>query len=245
MRGFIKSLRLNADAGEKSGYPFDLPAVRALDALCFDAPVTFFIGENGTGKSTVLEAAAVNLGFNPEGGTKNFSFSTRESHSPLAEHITVVKAPRRPKDGFFLRAESFYNVATEIERMDAVPGFAPPVAKAYGPRPLHGQSHGESFMALFENRFRSDGLYLFDEPEAALSPARQLELLARIDGLVKRGSQFVVATHSPFLPAYPGAGIYVFSERGIEKTRYEDTVHYAVTKRFINDPQGYLKLLLG
>lgn len=175
-----------------------------------DTPVTFLVGENGSGKSTLLEAIAVSCGFNAEGGTRNFTFSTRATHSELGEYITVAKR-RYPRDGFFLRAESFYNVATNIDEMDEEPSFSPRLIDSYGGVSLHSQSHGESFLALVQNRFGGEGLYLLDEPEAALSPTRQLTLLGEMHQLVERNSQFIIATHSPILMAYPGARIYELS----------------------------------
>ncbi|RJR38562.1 MAG: ATP-binding cassette domain-containing protein [Deltaproteobacteria bacterium] len=171
-------------------YPFSLPAVRHLDILKFHPQVTYLVGENGSGKSTLLEALAVSLGFNPERGTKNFRFGTRPSHSELHRYIRLAKGVKRPRDGFFLRAESFFNVATEIERLDSEPG-GPPIIDSYGGRSLHEQSHGESFLALLNERFGGHGLYLLDEPEAALSPQRQLAVLVRSHDLVKDNSQFI------------------------------------------------------
>ena len=225
-------------------YPFSLPAVRALDKLEPHPKVTFFVGENGSGKSTLLEAIAVAMGFNAEGGSKNFRFGTRLSHSVLNEYLRIVKGVKRPKDGFFLRAESFFNVATEIEKLDNEPGFGPPVISYYGNHSLHEQSHGESFMALLLNRFGGHGVYLLDEPEAALSPQRQLAALARIHELVCADSQFIIATHSPILMAYPDAWIYQFTAHGIERIAYEDTEHYRVTRSFVTDPGRMLRSLM-
>lgn len=225
-------------------YPFSLPAVRGLDQLEPHPKVTFFVGENGSGKSTLLEAIAVAMGFNPEGGSKNFRFGTRTSHSVLHAHLRIAKGVRRPKDGFFLRAESFFNVATEIERMDEEPSFDPPVISYYGNHSLHEQSHGESFMALLVNRFGGNGVYLLDEPEAALSPQRQLAALARIHELVCADSQFIIATHSPILMAYPDAWIYQFTERGAVRVAYEDTEHYQVTRSFMMNPERMLQALM-
>ncbi len=224
-------------------YPFVLPAVRALDTLELHPKVTFFVGENGSGKSTLLEAMAISLGFNPEGGTKNFRFGTRASHSPLHEYIRVAKGIRRPKDGFFLRAESFFNVATEIEHLDEAPSFGPPVIDSYGKRSLHEQSHGESFLALMMNRFGGNGVYILDEPEAALSPQRQLAVLSRIHDLVNTDSQFIIATHSPILMAYPDAWIYSCGASGLERVNYHDTEHYQVTRDFLSNPERMLRLL--
>jgi predicted ATPase len=187
-----------------SDYPFCLPAVKTLDILPLHPNVTFFVGENGTGKSTLLEAIAICWGFNPEGGTNNFRFSSHASHSDLWKYIRLVREAQRPLDGFFLRAESFYNVATYIDELEII--------NSYGGRSLHEQSHGESFFAAFMNRFSGQGLYILDEPEAALSPLRQMALLSRIHELVKANSQFIIATHSPIIMAYPDSLIYQLSE---------------------------------
>jgi predicted ATPase len=226
-------------------YPFSLPAVRSLETVKLHPCVTYFVGENGSGKSTLLEAIAVACGFNPEGGTKNFRFGTRVSHSELHEYIRVAKGIKRPRDGFFLRAESFFNVATEIERMDAEPAIAPPVIDSYGGRSLHEQSHGESFMALMLNRFGGNGLYILDEPEAALSPQRQLSALARIHQLVHENSQFIIATHSPILMAYPEAHIYACSADGIKLVDYYDTEHFRVMRNFVVNPKRMLDVLFA
>ncbi|MES2670488.1 MAG: AAA family ATPase [Pseudomonadota bacterium] len=226
-------------------YPFSLPVVRNLHTLELHPKVTFIIGENGSGKSTLLEAIATAWGFNPEGGTKNFRFKTRESHSTLHEHITLVKGIRRAKDGFFLRAESFFNVATEIERLDEEPAFSPPIIDSYGEVSLHQQSHGESFFALMMHRFSGSGLYVLDEPEAALSPQRQLAMIARLHQLLQSHSQFVIATHSPILMAYPDACIYQIGDSGLQQIEYEQTEHYLVTKAFLGNPKRQLDQLLG
>jgi predicted ATPase len=225
-------------------YPFSLPAVRSLDALELHPKVTFVIGENGSGKSTLLEAIAVSLGFNAEGGTRNFRFGTRRSHSELHEYLRVSKGFRRPRDGFFLRAESFFNVATEIEHLDeGFPGL-PRVIDSYGGLSLHEQSHGESFLALMTERFGGKGLYILDEPEAALSPQRQLAVLSRMHDLVLDDSQFIVATHSPILMAYPDARIYQCGADGITDVAYQDTEHFQVTRNFLLDPERTLRELL-
>ena len=211
--------------------------------LALTNPVTFLMGENGAGKSTLLEAIAVAYGFNPEGGTKNFHFSTSASHSSLWRSLTLTKRGF-PEDGFFLRAESFYNVATNIDQMDEGPSFGGQVIDSYGGISLHRQSHGESFLALVQNRFGGHGIYLLDEPEAALSPTRLLSLLVLIDDLVKNDSQLIIATHSPILMAYPGADILHFSENGIQAVPYKETEHYQVTRRFLEDPGRMLRYLL-
>ena len=226
-------------------YPFSLEAVRALSRLVLHPKVTFFIGENGSGKSTLLEAIAVNWGFNAEGGTRNFRFGTRQSHSSLHEYLRLVKGVRRPKDGFFLRAESFFNVATEIEALDREPAPGPPIIDSYGGLSLHEQSHGESFLALMTHRFGGRGLYILDEPEAALSPQRQLAVLARIHDLVMDDSQFIIATHSPILMAYPEATIYACGPDGVTQTIYEETEHYRVTRDFLADPRRMMNVLFG
>jgi predicted ATPase len=218
-------------------YPFNLPAIRELDRLEFHPDVTFIVGENGSGKSTLLEGIAAAWGFNPEGGTKNFHFATRESHSELHQYLRLVRSARRPRDGFFLRAESFFNVATSIDQIGVV--------DSYGGRSLHEQSHGESFLALMLHRFGGNGLYLLDEPEAALSPTRQLAVLRRIHDLVLANSQFIIATHSPILMAYPRAKILLLSESGFSEVRYEETEHFVVTKEFLNNPARMLDELLG
>lgn len=221
-------------------YPFDLPAVRSLDSLTLHRSVTFIVGENGSGKSTLLEALAIAAGFNAEGGSRNFCFATQASHSDLHRFLRLARSHRRPKDGFFLRAESFFNVATEVDRLDReIPGLV----DSYGGKSLHEQSHGESFIALLKNRFRGHGLYFLDEPEAALSPSRQLAALVRIHDLVQAGSQFVIATHSPILMAYPNATILGVSEAGLAPVRYEDTEHFQITRRFLNNPSGMLRQL--
>jgi predicted ATPase len=230
-------------AVDRAVYPFSIPAVRSLGRLEFHPKATFFVGENGTGKSTLLEALAVASGFNAEGGSKHFQFGTRNSHSELHGCLRLARGHVRPRDGYFLRAESFFNVATDIEKLDAEPGNAPPIGSAYGERLLHEQSHGESFLALLTKRFRGAGLYFLDEPEAALSPRRQLSPLVAIHELVKKRSQFIIATHSPILLAYPDAVILQFSEKGIEHINYEATEHYQVTRRFLNDYRRHVNYL--
>ena len=242
---FASQVTLQRDAvASFERYPFCLPAVRSLETLELHPKVTFLVGENGSGKSTLLEAIAVSLGFNPEGGTKNFRFGTRQSHSELHQFIRVAKGFRRPKDGFFFRAESFFNVATEIEHLDAEPAFSPPVISYYGGQSLHEQSHGESFLALVMHRFGGNGLYILDEPEAALSPQRQLSVLSRIHDLVNANSQFLIATHSPLLMAYPDSWIYSCSASGLSRINYHDTEHYQVTRDFLANPERMLRVLL-
>jgi predicted ATPase len=224
-------------------YPFSIPAIGGMDSIEFDRPVTFFVGENGSGKSTLLEAVAVGMGLNAEGGSRNFRFATRESHSSLSNYLRLARSVRRPRDSYFLRAESYFNVATEIEALDREPG-GPPIIASYGGKSLHEQSHGESFFALFMNRLRGNGLYFFDEPEAALSPTRQLSFLSRLHDLVKDGSQFLIATHSPILLAYPDATIHVLDGGAPRRIEYRDTEQYGVTRTFLNDTERTLDILL-
>ena len=242
---FVFSLALKRDEVESfDRYPFNLPAIRSLDErLELHPKVTFFVGENGSGKSTLMEALAVSLGFNAEGGSRNFNFGTRASHSVLHEYLRVAKGVKRWRDGYFLRAESFFNVATEIERLDEGPG-GPLVLQAYGGHSLHEQSHGESFLKLLNERFGGRGLYLLDEPEAALSPQRQLDALVRMHELVRQGSQFVIATHAPILMAYPDAWVYRFGADGIQRVAVEDTAHHRVMREFMADPRAMLERLL-
>lgn len=236
-RLFIRRIVLCPERLPPGSYAAAIPAVRLTRELELHAPVTFFTGENGSGKSTLLEAAAVAWGFNPEGGSIHFCFSTRDTHSDLYRAVELEKSPLYPEDGFFLRAESFYNVATQVEELRLNP-------EGYGGKSLHAQSHGESFLALAMSRFRGRGLYMLDEPESALSPARQMALLVRIHQLAGSGSQFIIATHSPILLAYPGAEIFALSGEGIRPCRYEDTESVQITRRFLENPERMLKELL-
>ena len=217
-------------------YLREIPALRSLRSLAFARPVTFFAGENGTGKSTLLEALAVACGFNPEGGTRNYRFSTFDSHSALFDALTVSRSPGKPGPGYFLRAESFYNVATAEEEYSRGPGGVP--------QHYHEKSHGESFLSMFENSFRPGGLYLLDEPEAALSPQRQLTLLMYLVRLSGQGAQFIVATHSPILLGTPGAQILCFDGGAIRPCAYEETESYRITSLFLQDRERLLRRLL-
>lgn len=242
--GFLRAVTLQREKVDSfEHYPFSIPAVRNLWTLELHPKVTFIIGENGTGKSTLIEAIAVAAGFNAEGGSKNFNFSTRSSESELHQVLRLIRGVRREKDGFFLRAESLFNVATQIEALDD-PGRR--LLRSYGDRSLHEQSHGESFMALALNRFRGDGLYILDEPEAALSPSRLLALLKVIDLHVRhRHSQFIIATHSPILMAYPDCIIYNLADEGIAPIAYEETKHFQVTSEFLANRESYLRYLFS
>lgn len=242
---FVARVTLLRDRVESfERYPFSLPAVRTLDFIDLHPKVTFLVGENGSGKSTLLEAMAVALGFNAEGGSANFNFGTRASHSELHAHLRIAKGYRRRRDGYFLRAESWFNLGTEIERLDDEPLGGPPIIDSYGGRSLHEQSHGESFMALLKKRLGGDGLYLLDEPEAALSPARQIEALQRLHELVLQRSQFVIATHSPILMSYPDALIMQCDSNGVHPIRYEETEHFRITRDFLNHRERVLDILM-
>jgi len=247
---YLQHLELLRDRiPDPNRYPYNLPAISGLTRLPFHPKVTFLVGENGSGKSTLLEAIAVACGLNPEGGSRNFHFATRASHSSLDECIRLAKYAALPEDSYFLRAESFYNVASQLEQLDMdEPNayfHAPKLTPAYGGRSLHEQSHGESFFALFKNRFRDNGLYLMDEPEAALSPQRQLQFLILLNDYLLRGGQFVIATHSPIIMAYPDACIYLLNSSGVKEVAYTDTEHYSVTRGFLSNPRRSLALLLG
>lgn len=246
---FVIDVKLKRDkVPDFSLYPFSLPVIQNLNSIKLHPKVTFFVGENGSGKSTLLEAIAVAAGFNAEGGSKNFSFNTRESHSELAQYIRLSRGIKRPKGGYFLRAESFFNVATEIEALDVdddpIAVVGPKIISYYGDRSLHEQSHGESFMALLLHRFSGKSLYVLDEPEAALSPSRQMTMLSRMHQLVEQGSQFIIATHSPIIMAYPNASIYSLRDSGLEPIRYEETDHFKITRQFMNNYEGMLDKLL-
>lgn len=217
-------------------YPFNIPAVRELNNIDFHPNVTFFVGENGAGKSTVLEAIALALGFGPEGGTKNVRMRTVESVSPLHEALRLARGVPHPKDGYFLRAESFFNVASYMDETGYVQGYG---------GSLHTRSHGEAFMAVLLNKLKGNGIYLFDEPEAALSPSRQLAALSAIHQLVDDSSQLVIATHSPILLSYPHAKIIQFDRSGLSEVAFEDTEHYAVTRDFLNNYPRRLEQLLA
>lgn len=237
-RTFLNAVRLERESVKSfDEYPFCIPAIRHLNRLEFHPAVTFLVGENGTGKSTLLEAIAVKLGFNAEGGSRNFNFATRDTHSTLHEFIRVERGIGHATDHYFLRAESFYNLASEIDDLG--------VEYGYGKKSLHQQSHGEAFLSLLTNRLQGDGIYLFDEPEAALSPQRQLSVLTLLHRLVYHQSQLVIATHSPILLAYPNARIYRFSENGTEEIKYTDTEQFQITRDFLNRHERMLEILLS
>lgn len=230
---------------EEDSYLNNVPAVKFLTEnkrIDLISPVTVFVGENGVGKSTLIEAVAIAYGFNPEGGTKNFCFSTQNTHSSLYEHIRLSRA-KMSKDGFFLRAESYYNNASYIDELDRQPCASPKIINSFGGISLHKQSHGESFLAAVQNRFGGNGIYILDEPEAALSPMRQLTLIREIQRLVKADSQFIISTHSPMLMAMPGADILEITAGGITPVDYRETEHYRVMKRFLEQQEKLLKYM--
>jgi predicted ATPase len=244
---YIQTVRVTIPAG-RSGYPFNLPVVASLaqdGGLDLAPGVTFLVGENGSGKSTLIEAVAVAAGFNPEGGSRNFQFRTRSTESELGNHLTLVRGTRRPKTGYFLRAESYYNVASEIERINADPDAPGLIDIAYGGVSPHEQSHGESFLSLIVNRFGPNGLYLLDEPEAALSIRGCMAVMSRVSELVEQGSQFVIATHSPILLALPEATILELDEDGrARRTTYDEALPVRLTREFLAEPQRFLRHLL-
>lgn len=241
---YLRSIELLRDRVPSfEQFPFQLNSIRDLHTLEFHPKVTYIVGENGMGKSTLLEGLAIAWGFNPEGGSQNFAFSTFASHSDLHSYLRLVRGVRKPKDSFFFRAESYYNLASNIEELDREPSSGPKIIQSFGGRSLHEQSHGESFFATFMNRFRGNGLYVMDEPEAALSPFRQLSMLARIHDLVQSNSQLIISTHSPILMAYPDAIIYQLTSGGIETVTLEETDHYQLTRQFLNNREGMLEEL--
>ena len=232
---FITEIKIDQTGIAPDSYLRQIPAIAALQTLKFRQPVTFFVGENGSGKSTLLEAIAVAYGFNPEGGSRNYCFSTYDSHSELSGAVNLIKSYRRPRWGYFLRAESFYNVATAEEEYGRL--------SKTGPEYYHKCSHGESFLKLIQNNFSDDGIYLLDEPEAALSPQRQMTLLLEIAQCIRNGSQFIIATHSPILLGFPEAEILSFDGGAPHPCRYEDTASYRVTKMFLDHREQMLHKL--
>ena len=239
---FLRAIRNEHVPSRDDAYPFNLPIVRHLKTLEFSKSVTYIVGENGSGKSTLLEAIATLLGLNAEGGSKNFNFRTKETHSSLFEELTAVRADLSYRNAFFFRAESFYNVASEVDRI-AENDLR--MLDSYGGVSLHEQSHGESFMALFTNRMRSKGLYIVDEPEAALSYINQLRFLLWMKEAVSAGSQIIISTHSPVILAYPDAEIFVAEEGKLKATSYEDCYIYRDMRAFITNKDLVIKELFA
>jgi predicted ATPase len=236
---FVREIALRRDIVPSfDSYPFALPAIRSLDHLKLHPRVTFLLGENGTGKSTLLEAIAVAVGLNPEGGSRHLRFGTRETHSLLWECLRVVRGTNRPADSFFVRSETLYTLATALED----PSLG--VLHSYGGKSLHERSRGEALLTLVTSRLGGRGLYLFDEPDAGLSPTRQLAFLAVMHRLVRQGSQLLLATHSPILLAYPDSLIYEFADEKIVRRAYEGTNHYRVSIDFFAHRQTMLTELL-
>lgn len=233
---FIRGISINWEEIDRYSYLRKIKAINKLQTLDFTKPITFLVGENGSGKSTILEAIAVAYGFNPEGGTKNYSFSTYDSHSELCEHIRLVKGVRKATWGYFLRAESFYNVASQEEEY---------ADNEHPSEKFHEKSHGESFLTLAQQQIQPGGMYILDEPEAALSPQRQLTLLMDIVACAKKGAQFIIVSHSPILLGTPNAQIYTFDDGLIHECNYEDTDSYQVTEMFINNREQFLHRLLN
>ena len=227
----------NKDTNNSDEYPFNIPAVANLRKLSFHPDVTFIIGENGTGKSTIIEAIAIAMGFGPEGGTRNVRFETADTVSELHKHLRISKSFKKPNDYYFLRAESFYNVATYMDGTGYLGG--------YGNKSLHHRSHGESFLATLTMKLRGNGFYIFDEPEAALSPTRQMSAITAIHDLVRNGSQFIIATHSPILLAYPNSKIVKLDDEGLIEVKYEDTENYKVTRDFLNKYEQMIDILMS
>lgn len=237
---YLKSVENTKPHVDRISYPYNIPSIHSLDKLTFRSPVTFIVGDNGSGKSTFIESIAIKSGFNAEGGSLNFNFSTKKSHSNLYEDIKLIRGPYRFRDGYFLRAESFFNVASEIDNL--YEGDQAKLEEAYG-QSLHQCSHGESFLALMHNRLSGKGFYIFDEPESALSFDSQLNMMIRIKELVDQNSQFIIATHSPILLSYPDSEIYKVTESGLELTNYEETEQFKLTKLFINNYRQILNEL--
>ena len=234
---YLKSVEIEYEKIPKEDYIADLNVVKNIRKLEFKTPVTFFVGENGLGKSTLIEAIATKWGFNAEGGSIHFNFNTKRTESSLNQYVNLIKGAYRPRDGYFIRAESLYNVATNIDDLG--------IWKAYGGKSLHSQSHGESFLSIFFKRFKGHGLYILDEPEAALSPISQFSLLMRVKELVDQNSQFIIATHSPILLAYPGAQIYEIKNDKISRTSYKETELYMTMKSFFDDTDRTVESLLN
>ena len=228
-------------------YPFSVPVIRGLEQITFRSRVCFFAGENGTGKSTLLEAIAAHYGFGPEGGTRSFSNDSTESNRSVEPLVRALRLSfdKRTGAGFFLRAESFFNLASHIDNLDKEPSFAPPISAYYGGRSLHTRSHGETFFTVLELKFQRNGLFLLDEPEAALSPQRQLAFLVLLHDVIRKykDAQFIISTHSPVLLGYPEAQIISFDEKQPREIRYEETAPAQIVRRFINDRRRFLEEL--
>ncbi len=236
---YIEKIINDKPKNERTEYPYNIPAIKNLHEFKFRKSVTFITGENGAGKSTLIEAIAISAGFNPEGGSQYLNYSTYDTHSSLYDDIRLVRAGRRNRDGYFLRAESFYNVASEVDRISDIMQL---IRNYDGP--LHERSHGESFLALVKKRMNGNGLYILDEPESALSVTSQMQILVKMKELVDNKSQFIIATHSPILLAYPDADIYVITDNGLSRIKYEETEQFRLTKYFICNYRGVISELM-
>jgi predicted ATPase len=241
----LKKIKLLRDRVEDwKGYPFSVPAISSLNELVLRSRICFFAGENGTGKSTLLEAIAVHYGFGPEGGTRSFSNDTTESNHSVDALVRALRLSfdLRTGKGFFLRAESFFNAASYL---DAIDGGSGDVLKHYGGRSLHARSHGETFFTLLELKFQRNGLFLLDEPEAALSPQRQLAFLVLLHDVLKKykDAQFIISTHSPVLLGYPKAQIVSFDDGPLHEIEYEETAPMQIVRRFVNQRESFLEEL--
>jgi predicted ATPase len=245
----LKKISLLRDrVSDWTAYPFSVPAIGCLEEITFHSRVCFFAGENGSGKSTLLEAIAAHYGFGREGGNRSFlNDSTESNHSidPLVKALRL-SFDKRTGQGFFLRAESFFNTASHIDNLDKEPSDSPPIISFYGGISLHKRSHGETFFKLLELKFRRNGLFLLDEPEAALSPQRQLAFLVMLHDVLKKykDAQFIISTHSPVLLGFPKAQILSFDGGAIHEIKYEDTEPLQIVRRFLNDREEFLKELL-
>ncbi len=242
---YLKSVDINKGEIPRNNYIYNLSVIKNFKKIEFKKPITIFVGENGLGKSTLIEGIATKWGFNAEGGSKHFNFKTRQTESDLNKYIKIIKGPYRAKDGYFLRSESLYNVASNIDDLDEVKCDAPPISLAYGGKSLHNQSHGESFLSIFFKRFMGNGLYILDEPEAAISPVSQMSLLIRINQLVNLNSQFIIATHSPILLATPSAEILEITEEGIYQKKYFETEHFKTMKNFFENTEKTVNSLIN
>lgn len=234
---YVESLSIDwAGVANPNAYPFSIPAIRSIDALAFTQPVTFFCGENGTGKSTLLEALSIAYGLNPEGGSRNYTFSVHDTHSELCDHVHLLKSIYRPRDNFFVRSDTLFNLISVGDELEDGKRY-------YGGRSLHSVSHGEGMLTLVSRRFGGHGFYVLDEPETGLSQLGQIALLAEIMRLAEAGSQFVIATHSPILLTMPNATIYQF-EADVHEVDYHETLEWDVLNRFLEDPERVLKEFL-
>lgn len=232
---YLISCEFQKEKIKSNTYPFNLPILDFVNKISFHKNVTFITWDNWVWKSSLLEAIAIKFWLNPEGGTKNSNFSTKNTHTDLDEIIKLYKWVKYPKDSFFLRSESFYNLATYLDDIGG--------NQSYWFKSLHNQSHWESFLSVFINRFSWEWIYFLDEPESPLSPEKQMTLLTIIDDLVNKNSQFIIITHSPILLSYPNSKIYEISTNSIQEILYKETKVYQLYKLFLDNPELLLKKL--